>query len=692
MSKQNSPTEPIEADCHPANQEALQQPDDDGQGSINSSHHSYYNPKDEFLDYSVSEPYRYFLLVVGSVGCLIASFCYTFALFSQAMAAKAGMDMTGISAAATVMLVFSYFTLPYAFIFDAFGPKPVLIIGTILLPLGCLLLALTFNGTIPATTVNFSVFLGIMGGGCIVFDIGTVVSVLSWFPTSRGPVVAVMKTFAGLGTAIVACLEHAFFEHKEANLFFFLMSCSLGLGLFCVFSMQLPPYHLTGRQEKTLDDDAKAARHRTKQLFLEQRPPRLRMIVAFVFVVFLIIYLPVQSAAVAYASSVSHGTKVGLAIVVIVALVLYPVICLPLPFLGGMEEGHSMTVRELEASKLSNNSIFSTGPNSFAVEDQHAHTTLAGEDMEIADEKEMDHDLEFIAPQFQTTFCQSLMTIRLWAIFAACFAIIGAQLVIIFYYPYICAALRGKWTDAKFKALLGALSGVGSAIGRLLLAWLEVFTQDRPANERIPITVVFFVPAAASLLGLVLYLVLPGDGLAAAHFIMSIGNGSAAAAAVLVFRGIFAKEPAKHYNFGFLAAMVSAILLNRVVFGEWYSKSTQDMSNIVVEMYDGENVYFCGKKRCVLMPLLVMLGLNALSFLAVTYVHIDYSRYARSVVEKHTEKIAAREERHARRRLAAQEANAAEAEMGNKLGDEEVANTDAQIAVEDSSSKGTANK
>lgn len=574
-------------------------------------------------DFVISEPYRYFLLVVGSVGCLLASLSYTFGLFSMTMMRMGGLNMTQVTTVGTVMLVFSYFTLPYAFVMDYFGPKPVLVIGTILLPLGCLLMALTFNGNIQATTATFSVFMGIMGGGCIVFDIGTVVAVLSWFPTYRGPVVAIMKTFAGLGSAIVGTLQHAFFDSYPAGFFFLLMAMSLVFGLFCVFSMRLPPYHLTAYQNKHLSEEEKVPLKATMVLFLRKSPCRRRAAIALCFIVFLIIFLPLQSALVSYCH-LGKGPKIAFAVVVIAACAFYPVICLPLRCLGGME-----TPEELEEKKRKKELA-----RRLKREEEMRQNDVGNDDgdaraLEAAPEVKKD-DLDYISPMYQGTFVQNLLTFRLWAIFLVCFSIIGAQLVIIFHYTFICAALRGKPTDENFKTLLATLNGVGSAIGRLLLSGLEMWSQRRPPEQRIPITASLFFPLGFTILGLVFYLVLPGDGLALGHFVMALGNGTAAAAAVLVFRGVFAKDPATHYNFGFLAAMVSAILLNRVAYAEWYA--------FKMKKYTGST---CFKKECVLMPLLLMLGLNVASLIGSIYVHWDYATYCRQVLKERAEARAA---------------------------------------------------
>eukprot|EP00796_Vickermania_ingenoplastis_P012994 gene12994-8840_t len=599
----------------PATEEA-NKPSDDG-----------YTP--QFTDYKISEPHRYMLLVSGSIGCFLAAYSYTFGLFVGAMTEHIGSDMSHIATVGTVMLVFSYFTLPYAFLFDAYGPTKVLMVGTVLLPLGCLLLALTFDGHIAATTTNFCIFTAIMGGGSIVFDIGNIVSVMSWFPTYRGPVVAVMKSFAGLGSAVLGCIQLAWFpdEDQTSSLFYVMMAIGLLGGITTILMMRLPPYHVPSKILEKMSEAEREDHHSTKEIFMKKKTCKSRLYIALGFVVFLVFFLPIQTCLIVFCD-LDEKWKTAFAVIVIVALFLYPIFCLPLKFLGGMDDDDGLHVTH-----------------------HAAHHDLEEEQHEVLD------DLAYIAPQYQTTFLQGLCTARLWCIFAACFAIVGSQLVVQYYYVFIAMALRGEVTDEKFKALLATLNGVGSAIGRLFLAWYEWWSQDRPPEQRIPITSCLFYPVAFTLFGLIFYVVLPGKSLAVGHFIMALGNGSAAAAAVLVFRCIFAKEPAKHYNFAFLASMVAAILLNRVAFAEWYQKETYEYvitacfgpkeGTTTVEMKPGvshedckvPNVWMdynthrkvCMRKRCVMMPMILMIGLVALTVFCAIYVHMEYKAYCRDI-------------------------------------------------------------
>lgn len=121
------------------------------------------------------------------------------------MQARYNLSQRDMSSIVTVGLVFQCSMLPYAFLYDYFGPTIIAAIATVQVPLGTLLLALCFMGQVEGSVVRLCVFNALMGSGCILFDLACCVTVLSHFPTHRGPVVALMKTFSGLGSAIFAC-------------------------------------------------------------------------------------------------------------------------------------------------------------------------------------------------------------------------------------------------------------------------------------------------------------------------------------------------------------------------------------------------------------------------------------------------------------------------------------------------------
>ncbi|RNE96120.1 hypothetical protein TraAM80_09962 [Trypanosoma rangeli] len=167
------------------------------------------------------------------------------------------------------------------------------------------------------------------------------------------------------------------------------------------------------------------------------------------------------------------------------------------------------------------------------------------------------------------------------------------------------------------------LTGVGSAVGRLAMSYFEVWSQSRKAEDRVPITVAPFGSIICALLSTVLFLVLPKAALLLPYFIASLGNGFSAATVVLVARTLFAKDHGKHYNFFSIAPMGSTLLLNRFMYGEWYTREAEKQGRKV-----------CFGRECVMMPFLLLIGIGCTAFLSCVYVHLEYSRFSRAVLEE----------------------------------------------------------
>ncbi|KAH9599832.1 Major facilitator superfamily [Trypanosoma melophagium] len=548
----------------------------------------------------INESRRFAIMAIGAYGCICTSLRYAFNLTSGDLQSRYNLSGRDVSSISTVGLVFCYFVLPYAFIFDYFGPRPVFGIALVTFPVGALLLALTFAGYIEASVLRFCVFNAIFNIGCTLFDLGCMMTVMSYFPSHKGAVVAIMKSYIGLGSAIVGCIQVAFFLGKTEQYFYFLMALVFVVGGACLVFLRLPSYHLTGYEEKHLSAEEKERRLARKAVYLRQKPPTIRFGIGLGFVLVLIIFLPMQGALVAY-KGLGQKYRIAFAAVVIALMVFYPTMALPL--------------RSLERKETDCNSV------SEPVDEPKKDNT------EVTDvekpEAVVETDLDYIAPQYQTTFFQNLRTPKMWALVWSYFCIVGSEFVIIFNARFIFAALSGEKVSDELGTLLTVLNGVGSAVGRLLMSYFEIWTQKRKAEDRIPITLSLFFPVTCVMLSMIFFLVLPKAALPLPYVLAAMGNGFCAAVIVLVARTIFAKDPAKHYNFCFLGTMFSVIFLNRLTYGEWYTSQAEKQGTTL-----------CLGRSCVLMPLLFFLGLNCTALVSIVYVNWEYRRFSRLVLEE----------------------------------------------------------
>ncbi|EKF39267.1 hypothetical protein MOQ_000512, partial [Trypanosoma cruzi marinkellei] len=237
--------------------------------------------------------------------------------------------------------------------------------------------------------------------------------------------------------------------------------------------------------------------------------------------------------------------------------------------------------------------------------------------------KKVETDIDYIAPQYQTTFLQNLKTLKLWAFLWSIFSMGGTMFVIIYNASFIYAALADEEVDNAIKTLLTVLNGVGSAVGRLMMSYFEVWSQKRKAEDRVSIIVSVYLGDAFLILAPILFLVVPKAALPLPFLLTALGNGFGSAAIVLITRTIFAKDPAKHYNFIFLASVASTIFLNRLLYGEWYTREAEKQ---------GGNV--CLGRNCVMMPLIFLLVLSLTGLLSAAYFDWHYRRFSRVALEE----------------------------------------------------------
>ncbi|KAF8302958.1 putative protein associated with differentiation 8 [Trypanosoma cruzi] len=547
----------------------------------------------------ISEPKRFGMLVAGAYGCLCVSLSFGFNIFSGDLQKAYELSQADMSTISTVGIVFAYFGIPYAFVYDYLGVTPVFVIGLVLITVGSLLMALTFNGTVTASVLRLCIFNGIFNFGTGVYDLACVVTVLGLFPTRKGVVVAVMKTYIGLGSAIIGAIQLAYFEGSPTNYFFFLMGFGGVIGVLALILIRQPPYLLTDYERSRLTDAEIEKRIMTKAIYLKQQPPSMRFAIGFVIVVFLILFLPLQSALIAYLN-LSWGYRNAFAIVTIVSLGIYPIVAMPFNFLD----------RSWKIWRSS--SCDAVTPVEEPVSDNDGTAILPTLEM------------DYVAPQYQTRFLQSLCTVKLWAIFWSLFCTLGTEFVVLTNSRFIFAAMSGEDVDNSLNTLLTVLNGVGSAAGRLLMSALEVWSQKRKAENRIPITLSLFLPTISVTVMAVLFLTISNkDILPIPYVIGALGNGFIAAVTILVINTIYAKDPGLHYNFCFFATTCSSVLLNRLLYGEWYTHEARR-----------RGVDVCLDRACVQLPLLVMLGFNVTAFISNAYVHWEYVKFNRQVLDE----------------------------------------------------------
>ncbi|KPI87117.1 hypothetical protein ABL78_3770 [Leptomonas seymouri] len=566
---------------------------------------------------TISEPRRFFMLLIGVYACICSSTSYVYNLFSGKLQEKYDFTQKQMSVITTMSGVLCIVVFPLAGVYDYYGPRSLFIIGTVVFPIGGILFGLAFADAMEGSVARFTILNALLGIGTSMFDIAGLMTILSVFPSSRGAVIAVMKTFIGIGSAIFGALQLGFFEDDISGFFYFMSAFVCVVGLFCVLFVELPPYQLTGYEEKYLTEADKAKRLATKRAYLEKVPSPRRFTIGFALVLLLIVFLPIQSFAVAYLK-LGHPYKLGFAFVTVAVMVLYTMIAAPLRWL---DVGSSSIADQLpEEDEIAENTAIAAGERRMAASQRlsrrinSVRTSIA--EQAIFSAAAVDESAH-IAPQYQTTFFESVCTLKLWALAYSLFCIFGTQTVIIVNARFVYAAASETTMTQEMASLLTVFNGAGSAIGRIVMSIFEVWTQKRRPEDRIPLTMALFIPSVIMLAASTLMLCVRGKWLLLPFVLTALGNGFSAATVVLVMRTLYAKSVANHYNCMSLSSLAASILLNQVLYGEWYTKEAKKQGN--------GNI--CIGRQCIFVPFVIMTALVFTSLFSSLYVHLKYKAF-----------------------------------------------------------------
>jgi MFS family permease len=140
--------------------------------------------------------YRWVMVAAGGLlGCAAVGGMFSLPVFLQPIARETGWSVTGISSAMTIgFLAMACTSMVWGTLSDRFGPLPVVLTGSIVLPAS---LALASHAT---SLLVFQLLFGLMVGGSISAIFAPMMAtVTGWFDTHRS--LAVSLVSAGMGMA-----------------------------------------------------------------------------------------------------------------------------------------------------------------------------------------------------------------------------------------------------------------------------------------------------------------------------------------------------------------------------------------------------------------------------------------------------------------------------------------------------------
>jgi MFS family permease len=140
--------------------------------------------------------YRWVIVAAGGVlGCVAIGGMFSLPVFLQPIARDTGWSVTGVSSAMTIgFLAMAFTSMIWGTLSDRFGPLPVVLTGSIVLPAS---LALASRAS---SLLSFQIMFGLMVGGSISAIFAPMMAcVTGWFDTHRS--LAVSLVSAGMGMA-----------------------------------------------------------------------------------------------------------------------------------------------------------------------------------------------------------------------------------------------------------------------------------------------------------------------------------------------------------------------------------------------------------------------------------------------------------------------------------------------------------
>ena len=530
---------------------------------------------------------RYQGLAAGVYACLAISTVYSLSLLTDHIKTAYNIGQQELATITTIGYAFGMFGLPAGFMYDRYGPQHCFVVGAALLVSGCCFLGRIFDGSVAGTVVTFSLCYVLVAWPSGWVDAPSLLTNMYCFPLNRGDVVALQKTFVGLGGTVFAIYYMAFFKDQYVNFCWFLSAVGLASIAFAMYTIRLPPFHpKSGAPSVSLPPTAVTplcATTATTECMEWKTVPadsrRLRIGYAALGVMMLLAFgYSITSAL----FQLSQGWRVAIGIAVSITLASFLLMAIPM------------------RAAATSSPVKSDSPDSACVS--------------VATRVE--------APQNTRTFMYNLQhSPDLWLLWWVCFCVFGSALTVIINSAQIYRAVNDNSYDSDRNTLFVATIGIASGLSRISVGQL-----DR-VLERHGFCISILLPVTPSLCaaGLLLLTVLPADGLFLPFILVPASHGACLASMTLCSRMMFSPATVgKHYNFMFTGGMAGIILLNRLLFGKIYDHHSH-----------AQNLYpHCAGHVCVSASVLTMAVANVTAAAAGFVVHRRWVRGA-STAESH---------------------------------------------------------
>ena len=157
-------------------------------------------------------PYRWVIVAAGGfLGCIAIGAMFSLPVFLTPLTEATGWSRTGVSAAMTIsFLCMAGAGIGWGLLVDRFGPRIVVVIGTLLLASG-LALASRAN-TLLEFQLSFGALVGVSGSAILPPMMATVTR---WFETQRSLAVSLVSAGMGMAPMTMSPLAGKLIEHMD---------------------------------------------------------------------------------------------------------------------------------------------------------------------------------------------------------------------------------------------------------------------------------------------------------------------------------------------------------------------------------------------------------------------------------------------------------------------------------------------
>ncbi len=200
--------------------------------------------------------YRWVIVAAGGVlGCVAIGGMFSLPVFLQPIARETGWSVTGVSSAMTIgFLAMACTSMIWGTLSDRFGPLPVVLTGSIVLPAS---LALASHAP---SLLAFQIMFGMMVGGSISAIFAPMMAcVTGWFDTHRSLAVSLVSAGMGMAPLIMSPLAAWLVSNHDWRTSMQVVAAVVAAVMIPVALLVRRPPALDAEQSAAAGDDAQPA-------------------------------------------------------------------------------------------------------------------------------------------------------------------------------------------------------------------------------------------------------------------------------------------------------------------------------------------------------------------------------------------------------------------------------------------------